>query len=87
MSILRTIVQAGAFASIASMFIVRARSVKQVANSLKTNKMEASKLIGTPTWKRSVWQRGPAATLLQQKKPPLPRVETKVVIGGDQTKI
>jgi hypothetical protein len=69
------------------MFIVRARSVKQVANSLKTNKTEASKLIGTPTWKKSVWQRGPAVTLLQQqKKTPLPRVETKVEIGGDQTK-
>ena len=87
MSTLRTIVQAGVFTCIASLSIVRARSVKRVANSLKTNKTEASKLVSTPTWKTSVWQRGPAATLLQQKKAPLPRVETKVEIGGDRTKI
>jgi serine/threonine protein kinase len=80
----RLIVALTAFVLIGSLFLMRKRSVKHLAAALETTTTEASKLIGVPTWKTSAWQRGPAATLLSDKKTPLPRVMRE---GDQQTKI
>jgi hypothetical protein len=81
---LRLIVALITFFFIASLGLLRKRSVKRLAATLETTTTEASKLIGVATWKTSVWQRGPAATLLSDRKTPLPKVATE---GDQQTKI
>jgi hypothetical protein len=81
---LRLIVTLITFLFIASLFLMRKRSVKHLAATLETTTTEASKLIGVPTWKTSAWQRGPAATLLSVKKTPSPKVERE---GDQKTKI
>jgi serine/threonine protein kinase len=84
MPTLRTILEAAAFAFMASLFILRARSVSRLAESLKTSKTEASKLIGTPSWRTAVWQRSAAGTLLLERKTPARQVKIE---GDQQTKI
>jgi hypothetical protein len=71
MPVLQAILQAGAFAFIVSMFVFRSRAVSRLAETLKTSKTEASKLIGAPAWRTSTWQR----TLLQEKAL-IPKAET-----------
>jgi hypothetical protein len=73
--ILQAVLQAGTFAFMVSGFMYRARTVSRLAETLKTSKTEASKLIGMPAWRTSTWQR----TLLQEKTP-IPKAETQ----GDQ---
>ncbi len=48
-------------------FIERRRTVKQIAAMLGTTPAEASKIISTPTWRTSVWQRDPAAKLIRRE--------------------
>jgi hypothetical protein len=71
LSVLQAILQAGAFAFIVSMAVFRTRTVSRLAETLKTSKTEASKLIGTPAWRTATWQR----TLLQEKAP-IPKADT-----------
>jgi serine/threonine protein kinase len=81
---LRISVEIGAFALIASLGILRRRSVKEMADSLKISRTEASKLVSTRTWGTSVWQRGPAATILRDTKPTRTITPPKLEGEGDQ---
>ena len=80
----RTAVEIGMFALIASLSILRKRSVKEMADSLKISRTEASKLVSAQTWRTSVWQRGPAATLLRDTKPTRTITPPKLEGEGDQ---
>jgi serine/threonine protein kinase len=77
-------VELGAFALMATLFTLRKRSVKEMAASLKISTTEASKLVGAQTWRTTVWQRGPAATLLRDTKPTRTITPPKPEGEGDQ---
>jgi len=49
------------------LFLERQRAVKQIAATLGTSSAEASKIMSTPTWRTSAWQRGPAASLVRNE--------------------
>jgi len=51
---------------------------------LKISTTEASKLVGAQTWRTTVWQRGPAATLLRDTKPTRTITPPKPEGEGDQ---
>jgi hypothetical protein len=46
-------------------FVERRRVTKEIAAKLGTSTTEASKILSTPTWRTSAWQRGPGATLIR----------------------
>jgi serine/threonine protein kinase len=81
---LRIGVGLGAFALMATVHTLRNRSVKEMADSLKISTTEASKLVGAATWRTTVWQRGPAATLLRDTKPTKTITPHKPEGEGDQ---
>jgi serine/threonine protein kinase len=51
---------------LAVLFGERRKATKAIAAKLGTSRMEASRIMSTPSWRTSVWQRGPAATLIRQ---------------------
>jgi hypothetical protein len=50
---------------VALLFAERQRTLKRTAATLGISSAEASKIMSTPTWRTSVWQRGPAAALIR----------------------
>jgi serine/threonine protein kinase len=54
---------------IALLFFERQRATKQIAAALGTSSADAAKIMSTPTWRTSAWQRGPAATLIGRGAP------------------
>jgi hypothetical protein len=61
----RTMLSVAALALMALMFFERSRTTKYVAATLGLTPMEASKILSTPSWRASVWQRGAASALLR----------------------
>jgi hypothetical protein len=49
------------------LFLERRRAVKRTAALLGIGSVEASRILSTPTWRTSVWQRDPAAKLLRRE--------------------
>jgi hypothetical protein len=81
---LRIGVEIGAFALIGVVSIMRRHTVKDMAANLKVSTTEASKLVSAQTWRASVWQRGPAATLLRDTKPTRTLPPTELESKDDQ---
>jgi hypothetical protein len=59
------------------LFLERRRAMKQIATTLKTNMAEASKIMSTPTWRTSAWQRGPAANLILRDSVPVSKASVE----------
>jgi hypothetical protein len=49
------------------LFAERRLAMKQIASALGTSPAETSKIMSTPSWRTSVWRRGPAATLIRER--------------------
>jgi serine/threonine protein kinase len=49
------------------LFVERQRAIKHIAATLGISSAEASKIISTPTWRTSAWQRGAAASLIRNE--------------------
>ena len=58
-------------------FYERYRATKRIAATLGISSSDASRIMSTPSWRTSVWERGPAATLIRRETlPPAgPRAE------------
>jgi hypothetical protein len=61
----RTMLSIAVLALMALLFFERSRTTKYVATTLGLTPLEASKILSTPSWRASVWQRGAASALLR----------------------
>jgi hypothetical protein len=67
---LRLAVSLSTFLILPLLFLERGRTTKYVADTLGVAPIDASRILSTPSWRTTVWQRPPASALLQPGAPP-----------------